>query len=280
MRKALVAVGLLALIVLVFCAVMVRNADAAPVQRDLTVELDGLPQGTRPLKLVLMSDFHVGRWGNTQWRMRETIGRVHKLRPDLVLLAGDFVSSSDLGGYPARGSVRAFAKLRAPLGVLAVLGNRDRPDPRRPDVVGPSLREVGVRVLDNEAVRAGPLAVIGVSDAFSGHANQRLAVAAGRRVGGVPLVFTHSPDPIAELAPDIQLALAGHTHCGQIVLPLMGAVVTESRYRRRYLCGVVREGRRTVITTAGLGVSRVPFRLGAPPDFWVITLVPRKLGRG
>ena len=280
MRKALLAIGLLVLIILVFCAIMVRNANAAPTQRSLTVELDGLPQGTRPLRVVLMSDFHVGRWGNTQWRMRETIGRVQALHPDLILLAGDFVSSKDLGGYSARGSVAALAGMKAPLGVLAVLGNRDQPNSGRPDVVGRALTEVGVRVLDNEAVRAGPLAVVGVSDAFSGHAKQRLAVAAGRRVGGVPIVFMHSPDPIPELAPDIQLALAGHTHCGQIVFPLIGAVITESRYRHHYLCGVVREGRRTTVTSAGLGVSRLPFRLGAPPDFWLITLVPRKAVRG
>ena len=280
MRKALAVIGLPALIILILCAIMIRNADAVPVQRDLTVELAALPQGTRPLKVVVMSDFHVARFGNTQARLRETIGRVEALRPDIVLLAGDFVSSKNLGGYSARASVAAFSRLKAPLGVLAVLGNRDQPNSGRPDVVRRALQEVGVRVLDNEAVRAGPLAVIGVSDAFSGHARQRVAVQAGRRAGGVPIVFMHSPDPIPELAPDIQLAVAGHTHCGQIVLPLIGAVETESRYRQHYLCGVVREGRRTTITTSGLGVSRLPFRLGAPPDFWVITLVPGRPGRG
>jgi len=68
--------------------------------------------------------------------------------------------------------------------------------------------------------------------------------------------------------------LAGHTHCGQIRLPFVGAVSTMSRYGQRYACGLIRENGRTLIVTAGLGTSGLPLRLGAAPDLWLIWLGP------
>ena len=254
-------------------AVMFRFAGAQPIQRNLTVELEGLPVGTRPLRIVLLSDFHVARYGDTPERLRETVARVNALRPDIVLLAGDFLADHFLGGYPMRPAVEPLTKLRAPLGLFAVFGNHDYANPDR---LGLWLKLAGVRVINNEAERAGPLTIVGIGDDFTKHADALRALAAAKRQSGIPIVLTHSPDAIPELPRKIQLALSGHTHCGQIVLPLVGPLDTRSRYGRRYACGVVREGQRTIVVTAGLGVSRLPLRFGVPPDFWVITVVPRK----
>lgn len=68
--------------------------------------------------------------------------------------------------------------------------------------------------------------------------------------------------------------LAGHTHCGQIRLPLIGALSYESDYGDRFSCGLKVEGRRRIVITAGLGTSVLPLRLGAPPDLWLLTLGP------
>jgi len=66
--------------------------------------------------------------------------------------------------------------------------------------------------------------------------------------------------------------LAGHTHCGQVAPWPFGPIVTQSRYGRRYACGVVHERGNTLIVTAGLGTSGLPLRIGAPPDLWLLTL--------
>ena len=66
------------------------------------------------------------------------------------------------------------------------------------------------------------------------------------------------------------LVVAGHTHCGQIVLPLLGPPIAVAA--PRYRCGIVREAGRTTIVTAGTGTSVLPFRLGAPPDWWLLTV--------
>src|SRR4029453_10505489 len=110
MRKALAVTGLILLILLILCGIMMQNADAAPIQRNLTVELDALPQGTRPLRVVLMSAFHVARFGNTPRPFEQTVDRVTALHPDLILLAGDFLQVRELGGYPVRESVAPLAK--------------------------------------------------------------------------------------------------------------------------------------------------------------------------
>ena len=95
-------------------------------------------------------------------------------------------------------------------------------------------------------------------------------------------MLSHSPDPFPALHGDVTLMLAGHTHCGQIQLPFLGALFTESRYGRRYACGRMEEYGHTLIVSAGLGTSIVPLRLGARPDLWLITLGPeqrRRAGR-
>lgn len=259
---------LLPLVALV--AAMLRSAQARPVPRNLTVELKGLPQGSRPLKIVLLSDLHVAKIGDTPARLGETASRVMALRPDLILIGGDFLADEFLGPYGVDEAIRPLAVLKAPRGVFAVLGNHDNGDPTEFRRV---LGGAGIELLDNNAMRAGPLTIVGVSG-FTRYIGTSWVAAAIRREGGVPIVLTHGPDIIPRLPADVELAMAGHTHCGQIVLPFVGPLETRSRYGRRYACGVVREDRRVSVITGGLGVSGLPFRLNAPPDFWVITVVP------
>jgi predicted MPP superfamily phosphohydrolase len=94
-------------------------------------------------------------------------------------------------------------------------------------------------------------------------------------LGGVPVLLSHSPDPFPRVPSEVQLMLAGHTHCGQIRLPLVGAVSFMSDYGERYACGVVQEQGRTLIVSAGVGTSLLPLRLGTVPDMWLITLTRR-----
>jgi uncharacterized protein len=95
-----------------------------------------------------------------------------------------------------------------------------------------------------------------------------------RRLPGAPLVIAHSPDVAPALGGATPVLLAGHTHCGQWVLPLVGALQVPSRYRQRYRCGVIREGVRTVVVTGGVGTSLLPMRYGAPPDVWLVRVGP------
>lgn len=250
------------------------EAAADPEVRHASVALAGWPDGAPPVRALLISDIHVAGPDMPPDRLARIVDTIAALDPDIVLIAGDLVSDRQVATrrYSLTEAVAPLARLRPRLGTFAVLGNhdhwRDAADARR------SLEAVRVRVLDNEAVQAGPLAVGGLDDAFTHHEDLAAAVAAIRRLPGAKLLLSHSPDPFPEVPADVPLMLAGHTHCGQIRLPIVGALATMSRFGDRYACGVIREQGKTLIVGAGLGTSLLPLRIGAPPDMWLIELGP------
>lgn len=265
-------------VVLALCAALAgfgyREAVRDPVVRRATVEIAGLPAGSAPLRIVLISDLHVQGPDMTTERLARIVAQVNALRPDAVLIAGDFISEKNVGthdySYPE--AVAPLAGLRPRLGTVAVLGNHDywvNAGGARAALAG-----AGVTVLANEAMQLGPLAVGGLDDPFTHHDDLGATLAQLRRLKGARLVLSHSPDPFAHLPGDVTLMLAGHTHCGQVSLPVLGAVKTMSAYGRRYACGRIDEGGKSLFVTAGLGTSGLPLRIGAPPDVWLIELRP------
>ncbi|WP_231731137.1 MULTISPECIES: metallophosphoesterase [Sphingomonas] len=257
-------------------AFMVWQATADPVVRRLTLNLPDWPAGTPPMRLVLISDLHVAGPETPPARLARVVGQVNAIHPDLVLIAGDFVTEKRTATklYGADAAIAPLAALRPKLGTIAVMGNHDHWLNSRD--VHAALAKARITVLDNRAVRVGPLAIGGVDDAFTRHADVAGTVAALERIGGVPIVLSHSPDIFPQIPGSVPLTLAGHTHCGQIVLPLFGPVATASRYGERYRCGAVEEGGKRLIVTAGIGTSILPFRLGAPADLWVIEVGGRR----
>ena len=268
---------LLAVIALVGWAYWTAIAD--PVVRETEVALAGWPRGEPPVRVVLIADIHVAGPDMPPSRLARIVEQVRALRPDLVLIAGDFIGDKDFGTriYPAREVAAPLARLRPRLGTFAVLGNHDHW--RNDAEVRAALEAAGIRVLDNEAARVGPLALGGLDDDFTGRANLPATLAAMGRIEGARILLSHSPDPFASLPDGVGLMLAGHTHCGQIRLPLVGALATKSRYGQRYACGRVDEGGKTLIVTAGLGTSVLPLRLLARPDLWVVTIGPERGSR-
>ena len=262
------AAAMLLLVALV--AVGFRNARADPLVRRMTVKLPGWPPRAAPIRVLLWSDLHLGNAATDPGRLTRLVAQANALRPDLVILAGDYVAGHEAADAAVAPGLRALAALRPPLGAVAVMGNHeywtDAPRIRR------ALEQAGIVVLANGAVRRGPVAVGGVDDLVNRRADATATVSAMRAVGGAPVVVSHSPDLAPRLPPGLPLLLAGHTHCGQLLLPGYGPPfdVAAPRYR----CGAVREGRRLTIVTAGTGTSVAPVRFGAPPDWWLLTLGP------
>jgi uncharacterized protein len=223
---------------------------------------------------VLLTDIHVTGPDMPPTRLQQIVDQVNALRPDTVLLGGDFVSDKRMATwrYPTEDAIRPLARLRAPLGVVAVLGNHDIWRSR--DETIKALLKSNVQVLDNSAVKLGPLSLGGSGDAFTGNDRVERTVPAMRRLPGAKVMLAHSPDVAPELPHDVTLLLAGHTHCGQIRLPVIGALAYMSKYGDRYACGLKRERSLRVITSAGVGTSLLPLRLGAEPDLWLVTLGP------
>jgi predicted MPP superfamily phosphohydrolase len=262
-----------------FAVVGLVNALADPLERSGAVGLPNWPAGAAPIKVALLSDIHIGNVAMDAARLRRIVSQVEAAKPDLILLAGDYVVGHDATGIDARAVqlTGPLSGLRAPLGTLAVLGNHDYwTEAQR---VRAALTSAGVTVLDNQSVRRGPIIVAGISDAFSGHDDIAATLATAQAPGPV-VALTHAPEIAPRLPPTVHLLLAGHTHCGQVVLPVIGVVpgwsphAHRSLHNPRYLCGVIHDPGRTVIVTGGVGSGTLPLRIGAPPDFWLITLGP------
>ena len=270
LRRLVIALVLVAIVGL---ALGYRAATAEPLRRDLLVRVRGWPPRAPPVRLVLLSDLHVVEPEMPVARLRTLVARINAIDADCVLIAGDLLGDR-------RGATRllSFDEAVAPLGdlrprvaTMAVLGNHDHwqdgPAASR------ALQGRGVQVLGNRAARCGAVTIGGVDDIDTGHANVAATEAAMRASGGVGVIVSHSPDVFPQVT-RAGLTLAGHTHCGQVASRLLGPILVPSRYGRRYACGTIAEGGRTLVVTAGIGTSVIPLRWGAPPDFWVVTLVP------
>ncbi len=244
------------------------EATRNPVVRYARFVDRGLPESQRPLRILLMSDAHVASPSMTPRRLSRIVQQANALRPDVVVLGGDFLGDSDIstGMYSPQEAIEPLGALRATVGKFAVLGNHDREDTA---ATRQALDRAGIRLLENEAVQLGPVALGGFRTRY-GSTLRRLL-----RLHGTRILIAHSPDAFADLPRSVPILLAGHTHCGQVVLPLIGALSTGSRFGSRYRCGLVSKRGRTLIVTAGLGTSRFPIRMGAPPDMWLITLSRR-----
>jgi uncharacterized protein len=266
--------GLILLVIVALIGWSYANILVDPTVRGVRIGMTDWPKDTAPVRVALISDIHVQGPDMPPERVARIVESVNARKPDVVLLAGDFIGDRPVASrYYSQAEIAApLSKLKAPLGVFAVLGNHDHGHG------GPAMRKAlesaGITVLSNTAQRAGPLTLVGIDDLVTRHANIPASVRAADALPGPTLAFTHSPDIVPKLGRKFPVVLAGHTHCGQVVLPIYGAIETASRYGDRYLCGVIREQGRAIVVTGGLGTSLLPFRFGAPPDWWLITLGP------
>jgi len=227
-------------------------------------ELDGL-------RLVLVADLHAGAPGVDV----ERVARAAQAEGgDLVALLGDFVDPEVRGGEAVAPEAVAapLGALRAPLGVVAVLGNHDW-DAGGLRVAG-ALRDAGITVLENDAVpvpAAAPLWVAGVADLRYRRPDVGAAL---RRVPdeAAVLLLSHDPDVFPAVPERVALTVSGHLHGGQVNLPLLRRPFVPSHYGERYLAGEVREDGRTLYVSSGVGTSGWPLRLGRPPEIVVLEL--------
>lgn len=281
-RRILWGFGLLAVLSAAAIGCGLYNATRDPIVRKAAIVLPDWPQDAAPLKVMLIADTHVAGPDMPPARLERILRQLNGQKPDLILLAGDFISEKRLATrlYSPAELAKPFSVLRAPLGVVAVPGNHDHWSDL-PAIIR-ELRANGVTVIANQAIKRGPLILGGVDDEFTDHDNLAATFAAmdaldDPREKAPRLLLTHGPDIVPDLPSPVGAVMTGHTHCGQIVLPGIGALANVSRYGQRFACGHILdkdgEGRlQRVFVTAGLGTSVLPLRYGAPPDVWLVSL--------
>lgn len=227
---------------------------------------------TQPCRLVQLSDLHRS-WCVTEAFIARIVERTNALRPDLVLLTGDFVTAHS---YYIHSCANALRGLKAPLGSYAVLGNHDYKcdgwQGSREVVRG--LKAADVEMLTNRNTQlSNGLRLIGIDDHDTGDPDPARAFHQVKHSEPI-IAMTHNPLLFRTVCAYDAVFLAGHTHGGQIALPIVTQMFTDDRIR--YLRGWFREagwpGR--LYVSRGLGVITAPLRINSMPEIAVFDLVP------
>jgi uncharacterized protein len=241
------------------------------------------------LRIVALSDIHGGSHGVTEEKIRYVVEQANRQNADLIVILGDFVSQQRTDRRQLKMPIETVAEnlkeLRAPLGVYAVLGNHD--GWYGDEKIASELRRVGIDVLQNEIriieKNGQKFRLLGLKDHlklnswFTFDADVRSVVAKNEPVGDF-IVLEHSPDILEVLSyhktlgKDFKLMIAGHTHGGQIWLPILGTPVVPSSYGQKYSYGHRRENEMDIFVTTGVGTSILPFRFMMPPEIAVLTI--------
>jgi predicted MPP superfamily phosphohydrolase len=241
-----------------------------PRLRAREVEIAGLPEAFDGYRVAQISDLHCGPFASGA-RVQRWVDAVNRLEADLVAVTGDLIASGD-----AFVSIvaEALGKLRARDGVFACMGNHDYFTPG--DDVAPALERAGLTLLRNDGVEVrrdgGSIYVAGVDDTWTARHDLDRTLA-GRPPATPVVLLAHDPALFPEAAArGVELTLSGHTHGGQIGVPLFAQRFNLARIMTRFTSGLYRIGGAILYVNRGLGTTGPPVRLAVAPEIAVLTL--------
>lgn len=236
----------------------------------VTVPIVGLPTPLAGLTIAQLSDLH---WSKAvkEGHIAQAVDMALGSSPDLVVLTGDYVTYN--AHYITR-CARELARLTAPHGVYAILGNHDHWT--NSQTVRDGLESAGIPVLVNANARipvdSAELWLAGVDDVWERQADLDRALA-GIPPGATTVLLAHEPDYADQVAGrGVVLQLSGHSHGGQVRLPLLGALVLP-RHGRKYPYGLRRVGDMWLYINRGVGLIQPAVRFGCRPEVTLIQLV-------
>jgi uncharacterized protein len=237
--------------------------------RSVSMPLPHLAPAFSGYRVVQLSDIHADRWMTTD-RIAKIVGQVNQLKPDLVVLTGDFVTHSAEEFSP---NLAALSQLHSVDQTLAVMGNHDAWT--NSTIVQSALEAAGVQVLNNQVAalqrKSAQLFIAGVDDVWA--KRDRLdQVLAALPSEGAAILLAHEPDFAEQSAATgrFDLELSGHSHGGQVKLPFVKRIVPPLAYN--YPIGQYKVGNMIQYTNRGVGMSGLPLRFNCRPEITVFTL--------
>ena len=264
------------------------NDDEDLVVERVKLEIPGLPESFRGLRIGMISDVHSNQF-MTRERMEKFAQGLSKLDADLIVLPGDFVHNRVTQVYPF---AEAFSSLSAPMGVYGVTGNHDY-YAGDVDRVVREIEEAGIKMLVNENIElkrgADSIKLLGVDEAAANHVKEYLRdgetrrgtienMVAGLKPDDTSILLCHKPYPFEEYAElGVDLMLSGHTHGGQIVLSsALRPKISIASLASTYISGHYRahsNRNAQMYISRGIGTTGIPLRVNCPPEITHIMLV-------
>ena len=254
------------------------------------LSLKGLPESFSGTRIVQISDLHDASFGPGNQRL---LKRINALKPDLVLVTGDLISSGDKDFSPALALMTGLAKQYA---TCFSLGNHEQihawfMGDELPDFLK-KMEALGIHVLDNSRMewKIGDetVDISGYSSDLSFYSDADVLASSGISVsdpapllmklgkpgGRFQILMAHNPDYFQSYAAwGADVVFSGHMHGGVVRLPYVGGLLSPSReWFPHYDAGLFRQGDAVMIVNRGLGNSVIPVRVFNPPDISLITL--------
>ncbi|MDE2364335.1 MAG: metallophosphoesterase [Hyphomicrobiales bacterium] len=248
------------------------------------------------LKIAIIADIHACEPFMSAARVRKIAETANAMQPDLIVLLGDFNGGHRFASGPVMPDEwgEALSVLKAPLGVHSILGNHDWWHGPLPNMkadgaegVRRALKAMGASVLENDAIRIDndgkPFWVAGLGDQLARRVGRHqfrgmddLSATLTQVTDAAPVVLlAHEPNVFHRLPDRVAVTLCGHTHGGQVNLPVVGPVVGNERFGPDLVYGHTVHGDRHIVISAGLGTSIVPVRFMRPPEIVELTIVGR-----
>ncbi len=233
------------------------------------VPVVNLPPALNGLRIAHLTDWHRS-FRTPDTLLRRAVELTNAENPDVIVLTGDYVTDDPKDIAPCG---EMIAGLRAKLGIYGILGNHDY------GTDGPAmsraLETAGVSVLTNRSVTLpNGLQIVGVDDDILGRPNLAQAFE-GITEGSPLLTLCHNPAFAEKLTAHPGVALAGHTHGGQVRLPFVTAWKIRKIHAKRYVSGWYTLGETRLYVNRGLGNVGVPFRFLSPPEIAIFTLAEK-----
>jgi len=297
-RRAFVKLGAMTALVTSSCRSMALTSDKQHLERaEVDVHIKDLPEAFENYRIGFLSDIHLGI-SLPDKLLRAALSEIKNAKVDLFLLGGDYIwipksrlekalrvvrnqriaemQSDTVEAEIYKTLCQSLAEVNVPDGTYGVLGNHDTW--ANPELAYEIFKSYGIEMLVNEAVsiKRGDkfLRVYGTDDFWSGIPSLR-GLPEKKEEHETRCILTHNPDFLSDVLDkskfEFDLGLAGHTHGGQIKLPLIGAL-TYNIQDLRFSEGLYRHPKASVYTTRGIGFVELPYRFNCPPEVSILTL--------
>lgn len=234
------------------------------VIKKMTIKSDEAPK----TRIVFVSDFHLSKFAGK--RLKRIVNKVNEQNADIIISGGDYVINHNTKiSMDMDYAASIISKMKSKYGIYSVLGNHDYYEDSK--YIKNNLEKYGIKILENSNykldINGKPLYIAGISDMQTTMIDLDKALKNTEK----PIVLvSHSPDITPFAKNRVNLILSGHTHGGQIRIPLYGAVIVPSKYGKRYESGFLEN---IVYVTKGLGTSIIKMRFNCLPEIVVIDFI-------
>ena len=250
--------------------------------RKISIPIAGLSEAMDGFRMVQVSDIHLEEF-TEPFFLRDAVRRVNAMKPDAVVLTGDFITTLTRSKLFPERAAQICAEILAGLecrSVHGILGNHDAQV--SPEAVTSILEAQGIPILRNQHVAlergGGRLWLAGIDDMLEGRPDLDKTIPPQiRNIPNEPVILLgHEPDPALKIlrqpaGASVRLMLSGHTHGGQVRLPFFGALKLPP-LGERFAEGLFSLGSMRLYVNRGLGTVGLPFRFDCPPEITEITL--------